>query len=333
MSQPVPLVFGAASVMTGGAYSSSTSINTLFNVLEETGITTIDAAQLYGDCEALLGAANISKRNFIIDSKSPGGWIPGSLDPAKLREGAYTSRRTLGITKLSTFYIHGPDPAYLLETWLPTINELHKEGVFSYFGLSNFSPEDVEKIYALCLKNNWIISTIYQGNFSAFARHAQKSLFPLLRKLNISFSAYSPLTGGFLARTSAAELSAPGTGGRFAIDPEDPEGKKGGLGLYRQLYSERPALVEVLERWVGILKEAGCSCPAEMAYRWVCWNARLSGESGDAIAVGASGVEQLRVTRMWVRRGPLKEGVCGMIDELWERIREEARLDNLHKYG
>lgn len=55
MSQPLPLVFGAASVMTGDAYSTPTSINTLLNALEETRITTINAAQLYSDCETLLG--------------------------------------------------------------------------------------------------------------------------------------------------------------------------------------------------------------------------------------------------------------------------------------
>ncbi|CZR61972.1 related to aldehyde reductase (GliO) [Phialocephala subalpina] len=297
MSQSVPLVFGAASVMTGGAYPNSTSINTLFDVLEEVGIATFDTAQLYGDCESLLGAANISNCNFTIDSKSPGNWIPGSLDPAKLREGVYTTLRILGITKLSTFYIHGPDPAFPPETWLPPINELHQEGGFSYFGLSNFGPEEVEKIHALCVKNNWILPTMYQGNFSAFARHTQKSLFSLLQNLNISFSAYSPLAGGFLARTLVAELSAPSNGGRFAIDPEGPEGKKGGLGLYRQLYSERSVLVKALERRAEISREAGCSCPAELAYRWVCWNAGLKGERGDVVTVGASKPEQLLRTR------------------------------------
>lgn len=44
MSQPLPLVFSTASVMTGDAYSTPTSINTLFDALEETGITTINAA-------------------------------------------------------------------------------------------------------------------------------------------------------------------------------------------------------------------------------------------------------------------------------------------------
>lgn len=41
--------------MTGGAYYTPTSINTLFDALEETKITTINTAQLYSDCETLFG--------------------------------------------------------------------------------------------------------------------------------------------------------------------------------------------------------------------------------------------------------------------------------------
>lgn len=328
MSRPVPLVFGAASVMTGGAYSTTSSINKLFDVLEETGITSIDAAQLYGDCEILLGRSQVSERAFTIDSKSPGGWAPGSLESAKLQEDAHKTLHVLGISKLSTFYIHGPDATIPPETWLPTINSLHKEGVFFSWGLSNFSPSDVESIHALCVKNDWVTPTIYQGNFSAFARHMQKTLFPTLRKLGMSFSAYSPLAGGFLARASATELLNSETGGRFAVDPTDPEGRKGGLGLYRQMYSDRPVLASALERWADIARQAGCSCSAELAYRWVCWDAGLSAEMHDKVTVGASRPDQLMKTVAWVNKGKLGETVCGSVDKLWEEIQDVAPLDN-----
>lgn len=146
----------------------------------------------------------------------------------------------------------------------------------------------------------------------------------------MSFSAYSPLAGGFLARTSAIELLNPETGGRFAVDPADPEGKKGGLGLYRQLYSERPLLVEALGRWAEIATEAGCT-PSELGYRWICWNSGLSGENGDNITVGASSLEQLRKTVECVNKGKLDQGTCGLIDKLWEDIQNIAPLDNWNK--
>jgi len=314
--------------MTGGAYSSKTSINELFDVLEEVGITKIDAAQLYGDCERLLGLAQVSLRHLAIDSKSPGGWVPGCLEPAKLREGINNSLHELGITKYDTFYVHGPDATVAPEIWLPVINSFYKEGIFSSWGLSNFSPSEVESIHAICVKNGWVTPSIYQGNLSAFARHMQKTLFPTLRKLGISFSAYSPLAGGFLARKSATELMSRETGGRFAVDPSDPEGMIGGLGLYRQLYSGRPVLVKALERWAEIAREADCSCPAELAYRWVFWDAGLKEENGDNVTVGASRPEQVRKTKEWVDKGKLGPEVCRLVDELWEEIQNIAPLDN-----
>lgn len=79
--------------------------------------------------------------------------------------------RTLSISKSSTFYIHGLDPALPPETWLPTIDSLHKEGLFASFGLPNFNPTDAEAIHTLCVQSSWVPPTTYQGNLSALARH------------------------------------------------------------------------------------------------------------------------------------------------------------------
>lgn len=42
-------------------------------------------AQLCGDCEVLLGRANVAAQPFAIDGKSPGVFVPGSLGPEQLR--------------------------------------------------------------------------------------------------------------------------------------------------------------------------------------------------------------------------------------------------------
>ena len=146
----------------------------------------------------------------------------------------------------------------------------------------------------------------------------------------MAFSAYSPLAGGFLARRNAAELAAPESGGRFAVDPADPEGKNGGLGLYRQLYSARPKLVAALAKWGRLADEAGCSCPAEMAYRWVVWDSALDASKGDRVTIGASRTEQLHKTTEWVAKGSLGTETAAKIDALWKEIEDVAPLDNMH---
>lgn len=328
---PVPLTFGCASIYTGGRFDTPSALNELFTILRDAGITRLDSATLYSDCEALLGQANVAAQPLAIDSKSPGGWIPGSLEPTQLRADLHRTLAQLGVRELDTYYVHGPDPAVPLVPWLEVLDEMHRAGRFARLGLSNFGIDEVVAVYEICVERDLVVPSVYQGNYSAFARRQEREIIPTLRELGMSFSAYSPLAGGFLARRSAEELEAPESGGRFVVDPDDPEGKKGGLGLYRELYGSRPKLVDALARWARIAEDAGCSCPAEMAYRWIAWNSILDGSLGDRITIGASHGDQVRKTADWVAKGGLDAETCRKIDALWIEIKDESPLDNLHK--
>ena len=89
-----------------------------------------------------------------------------------------------------------PDHKTPIEETLEAINEVHKQGHFKRFGLSNYQAEDVERIYKHCKEHNYVLPTVYQGNYSPVARKQEQLLFPTLRKYNIAFYAYSPLAGG-----------------------------------------------------------------------------------------------------------------------------------------
>lgn len=67
-----------------------------------------------------------------------------------------------------------------------------------------------------------------------------------------------------------------------------------------------------------------------MAFRWVFHNSILDGSKGDAVIVGVSSLEQLRETVAAVRKGPLSSAVEGQIQEMWEGMKHEAFLDNIH---
>jgi aryl-alcohol dehydrogenase-like predicted oxidoreductase len=118
----------------------------------------------------------------------------------------------LKIKQIDIFYIHAPDRSLTLDKWVPTVQKLYEEGVFKRFGISNFAPEEVQDLHAYCKKNNLVLPIVYQGNYSAIARNPEKSLFPVLRALNISFYAYSPLAGGFLTKTRQGLIEGVGQG-------------------------------------------------------------------------------------------------------------------------
>ena len=162
---------------------------------------------------------------------------------------------------------------------------------------------------------------MYQGNYSAVARKQEDELFPLLRKLGMSFYAYSPIAGGFLTKT---KQDIQDKKGRF--DSSTPLG-----AMYTTMYS-KDSLLDALAEWEEIAKEEGVP-KAELAYRWVTYNSPLKPEHGDGIIVGASSFDQLKQTLASCNKGPLSEKACKTIDEIWKKIEHEAPLDNYHSFA
>lgn len=154
------------------------------------------------------------------------------------------------------------------------------------------------------------------GNYNPVARKQEEELFPLLRKLGMSFYAYSPIAGGFLTKTKQDIED-----GKGRFDKSSPLG-----ALYHGLYA-KPSMLEALSEWEEVAKEEGVP-RAELAYRWVTYHSPLSAEHGDAIIVGASNFEQLKQTLASCNKGPLSEKAVKKIDEVWKKIEHEAPLDN-----
>ena len=214
------------------------------------------------------------------------------------------------------YYLHAPDRRVPWKETLSGLNELHQQGAFKRLGLSNFLASEVEEVIRVAKENNFVVPSVYQGNYSAVARRADDELFPTLRKHNIAFYAYSPIAGGFLSK-SKAELTDPQ--GRFGQD--NPLGK-----IYNSMYN-RPSFVAALEKWEQIAQSEGVS-RAELAYRWVVYHSKLQGDQGDAVIVGARNEQQLRGTMQAVKKGPLSNGAVEKINEIWESIKADAWLDN-----
>lgn len=316
------IVFGTVGFNPGSAFGDHKAINEVLDVLERNGVKNLDTAQLYHQSETLLGEVDAGKR-FIIDTKSKGGFDLGNaLKPNVLRELAHESNEILKVKPVDIFYIHAHDVTIPIETWIPVVDELYKDGVFKRFGLSNFFPEDVQAVYDYCKKHNYVLPNVFQGNYNPVARRQDKELFPLLKKLGMAFYAYSPIAGGFLTKTKQGLLEERDAG-RFA------EGKPAS-GIYRSLYL-KPSYLDALAEWEQIAKDEGCS-RAELAYRWVSYNSPLKAEDGDAVIFGASKLSQVEETIQSLRKGPLKPETAKAIDHVWEKIKHEAPLDNYNSF-
>jgi len=134
----------------------------------------------------------------------------------------------------------------------------------------------------------------------------------------MSIYAYSPLAGGFLAKT--ADEIENGTG---RWDKNRPIGQ-----MFHALYN-KPSYVAALKEWDTIVRDAGCS-RAALAYRWVRYNSILKPEHGDALILAASRVKQLEETLGDLEDGPLDEETARRVEGLWEMVKNDAPLDHFH---
>jgi aryl-alcohol dehydrogenase-like predicted oxidoreductase len=219
------------------------------------------------------------------------------------------------------YYIHAPDRKSPVKETLAGIDALYTAGKFKRFGLSNFNADEVVEVVRIAKENNWVLRSVYQGNYNAVARRTETELMPVLRRYNIAFHAYSPIAGGFLTKTPE-QLTA---GGQGRWDPASFSGK-----MYHALY-KKPALLKALGAFVQLSKDTGIS-QAELAYRWVAYNSQLREELGDGIIIGARFGQQLKETLDGLRKGPLSVDVAGSIDALWKDVEKESPLDNFNGY-
>jgi aflatoxin B1 aldehyde reductase len=180
----------------------------------------------------------------------------------------------------------------------------------------------VETVIQLAKRNGFVLPTVYQGNYNPLSRKQEVELFPTLRKYGLAFYAYSPLAGGFLAK-SRNDLLNGKLSGRW--DPSTMFGM-----VYHGLYN-KPVFLDVLDYWAEIAAEAKIST-AELAYRWMGYHSSLSGELGDAMVVGASSIGQLKLTMQGLRRGPLSDDIVRKIQKVWEKVKDESVLDNFNDW-
>jgi aflatoxin B1 aldehyde reductase len=85
------------------------------------------------------------------------------------------------------YYLHAPDRSVPLEETAEAINDLYERKSFKLFGLSNFTAEEVERIYNICKANNYVLPSVYQGNYNPITRKNESELFPLLKNLGIGW--------------------------------------------------------------------------------------------------------------------------------------------------
>lgn len=294
-----------SSVAHGSAKMSTPSqVAAFLDVLKKHQVSEIDTARVYngGKSEELLGAVGAgTKLGFAVSTKAP-GFSPGILSGDNIKKACYASLEALKQDRMDIFYFHGPDRKTPLEEQCEAANELYMEGKFDRFGVSNLLVEEVQTIYDICKKEGYVLPTVYQGGYNPLMRSADELLFPTLRKLGISFYAFSPLGGGYFTRT-VEQLRNPAHDTRMSAFP-----------VFKEIYVSEESM-KWLEDLTKICEENGTTTK-QGVLRWFMHHSIL--KEDDGVILGASDEKQVDETLKACEMGPLPEAVVKAFDNLWE---------------
>jgi aryl-alcohol dehydrogenase-like predicted oxidoreductase len=183
-----------------GGTDERESIRTIHAAFDK-GINLIDTAPVYGFgvSEEIVGKA-IEERGHrekvFIATKVGLEWHDGSVtrnsSPARIRKEIQDSLRRLRTDYIDIYQVHWPDLAVPIEETALTMRALLKEGLIRAIGVSNYSPEQMNRFTSVSA-----LHTV-QPPYNLFERQVDSDVLPYVREKNLSGFAYGPLCRGLL---------------------------------------------------------------------------------------------------------------------------------------
>lgn len=298
-----------SSVATGSSsLSTAAQVSSFLRVVKSHGVRELDTARVYngGRSEELLGEVSSAAGqnfDFAISTKAP-AFAAGSLTEANIVANCARSLAALNQDKVDIYYLHGPDRTVPLAEQCRAIDALHRQGKFERFGVSNISDAEVQTIHDICVREGYVLPSVYQGGYNPIARQAEVTLFPLLRRLGMSFYAFSPLAGGLLAAASSRATDPP-AGSRFHA-----------MKVFRDIYLT-PDILSALEA-VQVRCDLERVELLDATVRWLMHHSPLGDR--DAVILGASTEEQIDRSLAACEMPPLPDSLVAAWAALWQVV-------------
>ena len=207
------LGFGAMRITGDGIWGppdDPDAARALLRRVVDLGVNLIDTADSYGPevSESLIAEAlHPYSEGLVIATKGglrrtgPGAW-PRDARPARLKEACEGSLRRLRLDRIDLYQLHSPDPRVPLEDSLGALKELQEAGKVRHVGISNVSPEELERARRV------VEVVTVQNRFSVVDRGSEDVL-DACEDAGIGFIPWFPLATGDLAGPAApvAELA------------------------------------------------------------------------------------------------------------------------------
>jgi aryl-alcohol dehydrogenase-like predicted oxidoreductase len=249
----------------------------------ERGVNFFDTANVYarGRSEEVVGrtVAQFDRDDIVLATKvyfpMDSGPNDRGLSRKHVREQIDRSLRRLGTDYVDLYQCHRYDVATPLDETCAAMNDLVRTGKVLYWGVSEWSADQIGAAVNLCRARGWAEPVSNQPQYSALWRRIEGRVLPACREYGLGNVVWSPLAMGILTG-KYADASKPPPGTRAAGASAD---------MMDSYFNQR--VLDAVQRLVPLAREAGCTL-AQLALAWCLRDSIVS-----AVIVGATRPEQV----------------------------------------
>jgi len=187
------------------------------------GVNFIDTADVYseGKSEELLGQSLINlgvrRSDVVIATKVYGEMGKGPNDRGASRghimDGIKRSLERLKLDYVDLYQIHGNDSVTPVEETVRALDDLVREGLVRYVGVSNWAAWKIMKALGVSEHKDFARFESLQAYYSIAGRDLEWEITPMLADQKMGLLVWSPLAGGLLS-------------GKFGKDQDGPQGSR-----------------------------------------------------------------------------------------------------------
>jgi aryl-alcohol dehydrogenase-like predicted oxidoreductase len=187
------------------------------------GINFIDTADVYsfGASETLLGQSlrnlGVKRESVVLATKVFGAMGTGpnerGASRAHIMDSVRQSLERLQTDHIDLYQIHGTDPVTPVEETLRALDDLVRQGLVRYVGVSNWQAWRIMKAIGIAERLGLARVDSLQAYYTIAGRDLEREIVPLLTEERVGLMVWSPLAGGLLS-------------GKFGPGSNGPEGAR-----------------------------------------------------------------------------------------------------------
>ena len=246
------------------------------------GVNFFDTADVYsfGQSERLLGQSfrnlGVARKDVIIATKVFGDMGPRPNDKGASRghilDSVQASLERLQTDHIDLYQIHGNDTVTPIEETLRALDDLVRQGLVRYVGVSNWTAWKIARALGISEAKGYARFETLQAYYSIAGRDLERELVPMLTEEKLGLMVWSPLAGGLLS-------------GKFGPGAPTPEGAR------RTAFDFPP--VDTARAWacVAVMREVAAAHGVSVAQVALAW--LLAKPQVMSIIIGAKTLAQL----------------------------------------